>query len=216
MGKEFLNLGLYIVLLSFFIVLNGQSVFEESRAKAIINSLYSAFSTKYVLRPNYSPSSPLDMPADTDRAGASLEQIEAIFLDIFPDMQVGGVMSGDALRLRLPREDFEMALHDGGSYGRAFSLMVASLAGGYERPAVVMDVVFEYGSGGMDRAMIRSLGEVAEVLDGFGLSTDLYSVAAADGEDGIVVLSFSRKRDITLDIVAGARVPADGGGLAGE
>lgn len=76
-APQMMSLSLFIMLLAFFIVLNGMSSFDEMAARPVVESLSSAFSTE-VRYEETAPSMKED-PVKSLHEGETIERIDALF-----------------------------------------------------------------------------------------------------------------------------------------
>lgn len=120
MANQFLALGLFIMLLSFFIVLNSLSTFEEHKSEAVINSLNEAFVPKQKAAEDLVAQA-ITMPEESMRDGDALDNIRNLFQSAIPDAETKKNRFGTLMTTTLPRAQFESALA-GGATGDALAL----------------------------------------------------------------------------------------------
>lgn len=77
-----LTLALFIILLSFFIVLNSLSTFEEQRSSSVLQSIELAFTSR-IFQENKAPSTKED-PLRLIGEGYSLKRVQGLFRATFP------------------------------------------------------------------------------------------------------------------------------------
>ena len=79
MANQYLGLGLFIMLLSFFIVLNSLSTFESEKADSVIKSLNESFwNDQPEETETFSPK--ISAPAESFRKGDTLDQVKDLFV----------------------------------------------------------------------------------------------------------------------------------------
>ena len=110
MANQFLSLSLFLMLLSFFIVMNGLSEFgvEEDRAKSVLNSLSMAFTNESVP----TEESPGIEPTiyNEQREGDTLEMVEGLFNAHISNVQTKKNRLGTQMHVRMPISSFENAI----------------------------------------------------------------------------------------------------------
>lgn len=201
MGSQFLSLSLFIVLLSFFVVLNGLSSYEETRVNAVLSSVHDAFSTDYVLKTPVFRASPQPREHALD-TGEILEQIEALFRDKIPDMQVRRMMFGQRMELAMPQSVFEAVLNGADKGGKEFAVMLAKLTGTGAQQFELQVMMHE-----ASKLQLRKAGGYAAMLEAFALPSHLFSVGVQKGKAGWVTLVFIRHVTVPLTSVPdGGRV----------
>ena len=95
-------LGLYLLLLAFFILLTTISTFEETKTKAVLESLNSTFASEIL---------PTTSPAEfTSRVGAVMEQdflkeVAVVFETAIPVARVETLKPGQLMRITFPVDD---------------------------------------------------------------------------------------------------------------
>lgn len=110
MANQFLSLGLFVMLLSFFIVLNSMSNFEVSKSRAVIESVTEAFITKNPGQPDYR-SQKIAPIAQSTAEGSGMDRIDALFKSTIPGAKTRKNRLGNVMSVQIPRKDFEAALY---------------------------------------------------------------------------------------------------------
>lgn len=108
MANQFLALSLFVMLLSFFIILNALSNFEDVKSKPVLNSIALTFSNKdpeEVLSPNTVPA-----PAKSNKEGDTLDKLQALFNAHVTGVKVSKNRLGTTMHLRMPLSQFESSL----------------------------------------------------------------------------------------------------------
>lgn len=208
MANQFLGLALFIMLLSFFIVLNTLSNFEDMKSRPVLNSLAMAFSSKEVgdgERTSYE-----DTVKESFKKGSALDNINSLF-----EAQVTGFESkqnrfGTKMHVRLPLRQFEKAVIQSAQVPG----QMASTSGNFFMPTLVsllraeetqvpyrMDMLVNVPASPsrMQNEQPSSLknpitkaGMLAQILETAGLPKKLYSTGLAQGKEGYVDIYFRR------------------------
>lgn len=112
MVNQFLALSLFVMLLSFFIIMNAMSNFEELMSRPVMDSISLAFSTKpseESLNPSYIPD-----PSEAFQEGDTLEKIDALFRSQITGVEVRRNRLGTVMHMQMPLKKFEKAIMGGG------------------------------------------------------------------------------------------------------
>ena len=104
MVNQFLALSLFVMLLSFFIILNSMSTFEVTKAKPILKSLSLAFSEEQ-LNPELEASI-AEIEQDSLREGSTLDKLSGLFNARIKGVDVQKNRLGTVMRVRMPIEEF--------------------------------------------------------------------------------------------------------------
>ena len=108
MANQFLGLSMFIMLLSFFIILNAISGFEETKAQPVLNSLSMAFSNKETVD-DFMPGK-MDIETAGKRDGSTLDNIEAAFKSQITAVETKQNRLGTTMYVHLPFEDFKKGI----------------------------------------------------------------------------------------------------------
>jgi hypothetical protein len=105
-----LSLSLFILLLAFFIILNGLSEYSQPKMDQAFDSLDLAFSTN-ITPTEMTKTAPDEREKNKDGAGDSLEELQGILSSLLPDlnMQMGATPNddGNEMVLHLPKAQYE-------------------------------------------------------------------------------------------------------------
>ncbi|MCB1839243.1 MAG: hypothetical protein KDI61_03120, partial [Alphaproteobacteria bacterium] len=119
MANQYLSLSLFLMLLSFFIIMNSNSGFEQTKAQPVLRSLSLAFSGKTLEQGQAPLAEFVDVALKGE--GDSLERIESLFTTHLTDVQAKRNRLGNMMRIRLPVGSFaqgiEVAADDEGRGG---------------------------------------------------------------------------------------------------
>ncbi len=195
-GTIALFLGLYLLILAFFILLVSISTLEEVKSKAAINSVTATFSN--ILPPTVDITSFSTEDADVLAGQAFQEEITGIFATTFQVAKVEVIQPGRLMRVVVPTE--VMFVPDGTDIKPAqfpfLDRLVASLSGRPDHLRYDMEFVIggKYAVGkslpiGQTLEMARGGAFVSE-LHGRGAPPDSISIGLKAGDPGEVVLWF--------------------------
>ncbi|MGH1455671.1 MAG: hypothetical protein ACRBDI_02730 [Alphaproteobacteria bacterium] len=121
MANQFLSLSLFLMLLSFFIVMNSVSGYEEEKEKSVLNSIALAFSNNKVEGLNGAPSE-ISTPRMSINQGETLVEIEGLFDASISGFEATKNRLGTVMHVRTPIAKFENALDSGGSFNTDMNL----------------------------------------------------------------------------------------------
>ena len=108
MANQFLGLSLFVMLLSFFIILNAISSFEVSKSATVLNSLSLTFSKDKTLE-EIMPGKMTIESAQTQQ-GSMLDKIEAVFKSQIAAAETKQNRFGTIMYVRIPFDDFERGM----------------------------------------------------------------------------------------------------------
>ncbi len=108
MSNQYMSLALFLMLLSFFIILNGTSGFDEVRQRPVLNSISLAFSNKTQEQGR----APLVefFQESLINEGDALVRIESLFTSHITHVDAEKNTIGNVMRLRLPVGAFERGI----------------------------------------------------------------------------------------------------------
>lgn len=189
-------LGLFLLVLAFFIMLVSISTFEQVKSTAVMDSLSSTFTT--VLPPTSDPTEFNAKDGDIIAGEAFQEQITSIFTTAVQVEKIEVVQPGRLMRLKMPQnamfKDGEAAVRD--DMLPLLDRVVASLS---NRPPGLrqdMEVVMGAPPTGnfylpvQQTLEVARAGELARVMTGRGAPPDSVSVGVNSGDEGNVTLWF--------------------------
>lgn len=229
MANQFLALSLFIMLLSFFIILNAVSEFDDQKTKPVLNSLSLAFTTEEVAE-NLDAGRVASAQV-FEGQGTTLDKIQGLF-----EAQIAGVEAkqnrlGTTLRLRLPLKDFEKevarslstpssnaSVVTGGSDGFLVATLVSLLdSQGENQVPYKMDmVVVTTKDEQQDRHNIADkIGRVSVKIEEAGLPRKLLSAGISEAsqaqKNDMIDLYFRRYQP--FDLLDESKSKGDGGGV---
>ncbi len=109
MANQFLSLSLFVMLLSFFIILNTMSNFEEVKARPVLNSLAATFSNKETKQEILSPNV-VESDEQGAKEGDTLSEIESLFNAHITGVKVRKNREGTEMHVRMNVNAFERSL----------------------------------------------------------------------------------------------------------
>lgn len=216
MAANFLALSMFIMLLSFFIILNSLSHFNEEKAKTIQYSLTLAFSSRDAEH-GLDPST-VDSPDMSFKEGDALDKLEGLFNAQISGVKVQRNRFGTMMKVTVLAEDFGRALMVAGGtsttspailndVGGKFGQMLVSFLDMQGDATYQMDMVLntttQQGEGGdvspQRKAEIRQAAFYAERLEELGLPKKRITAGIMPGEEGMLDLYFKRYVPIKFD-----------------
>ncbi|MFP4312713.1 MAG: hypothetical protein ACLFR0_00175 [Alphaproteobacteria bacterium] len=218
MANQYLALSLFIMLLSFFIILNSMSDFEEVKADPVLSSLNMAFSSAAVDKERERPSVKITEDVSSQE-GNTLDKIKGLFENNITNFKVAQNRFGTEMRIVLSLEEFEQALQsteelllsdsaDAGENTFLSTLVTLVLS---EETGVPyrMDMILATGeepsvlrnqSPEVLRDYTAKASSFAGFLEGQGLPQRFISTGLAGGEKNQVHLLFRQYEPVTLGL----------------
>ncbi len=220
MANQFLSLSLFLMLLSFFIVLNSISDFEENNAvPAVLNSLTLAFSGQAKEVTGAGPSSLASKHQDK-REGDTLESLDGLFNAHIAGFKARKNRLGTVLHIELPMLSFENAVKDvsfdnlelfQGENQSFTTTLVTLLRSAESKQPYRIDMVMNISD---DPAILsekspddfikslKRVSDLAALLEDKGIPKKMLSSGLAKGEVGIVDLYFYRYKPFKMEVSA--------------
>lgn len=212
MANQFLSLSLFLMLLSFFIVMNGVSGFEDTKTHPVMNSLSLAFSNR---AKEFGQAPSREENADmVINQGDTLSQIEGLFGAEIAGFEAVRNRFGTVMHVRVPVLNFERAIditapEDAQDYvsqsgyvrgqGAFLQTLVSILRAERHRIPYRMDMILNVSGDparlpAQDPALFREkAGKVAgyaRKLEGLGLPQKYMSAALGEGKNGYLDIYF--------------------------
>lgn len=203
MANQFLSLSLFLMLLSFFIVLNSVSNFEEIKSRPIMNSLSLAFSGQPPV-PVPANVGDVDNEKQAAREGDTLEEIEGLFKGHIAGFEARRNRFGTVMHTRVPVGKFENALDFGGysnlevvigDRGAFLPTLITLLRAEEKDKPYRMDmmlnipespVVFQKNKAQDFMKALKRVGGFAERLERMGMPRKMVSAGLQKGDVGII------------------------------
>lgn len=214
MANQFLSLALFLMLLSFFIVMNAMSSFEDFKSKPVINSLSLAFS-------NHTPDKKEDPVLEetlrvTKGEGDTLESVEGLFSSHISGFKATRNRLGTVMHVRTDVGAFENAIDlSGVAYddvsvdGRgSFVLSIISILRSEEqgqpyRIDMILNLsedpaILQKNSPDEFISDLKRVSGFAEKLEKAGLPKKMVSAGAAKGDSGFIDIYFYRYKPFDM------------------
>lgn len=220
MANQFLSLSLFLMLLSFFIVLNSVSEFEQSKAEPILNSLSLAFASKITQK----PVAPLKIDVadesilDNKREGDTLEELEGLFNAHISGFTAKRNRFGTVMHVSLPITRFESAMEfssynenllNAGPRGAFLPTLITVLRASENGKQYRVDMILNTSS---DPAVLdhenqpaflrdmRRVTNIADTLEQKGLPKKMISTGLKQGKEGMLDVYFYLYKPFTLAV----------------
>ena len=213
MANQFLGLSLFIMLLSFFIILNAISSFEITKTQPVLNSLSMTFAAKQTTEqivPGKSKSE-----TTQKREGSALDKLEALFKSQIAGVETKQNRLGTMMFVKMPFKDFQKAMNNtlkapktsatglptGTSDTMNFMPVLVSLLETQRGVTYTMDMsylteaepsVLLRDNGSLFNTANRSISNIAKQLEQAGLPKFQVSAGLKKGEEGMAHLIFRR------------------------
>lgn len=110
MANQFLSLSLFLMLLSFFIVMNSVSAYEEKREAKVLKSIVLAFSNNEIEELSKAPEDTPN-PIGSYNLGTTLDEVEGLFHSTISGFEMSRNRLGTVMHVRLPIAKFENAIN---------------------------------------------------------------------------------------------------------
>jgi hypothetical protein len=204
-SSQLLALGLFIMLLAFFIVLNSLSTFDEKTAAPVLASLERTFAPR-VYRQDVGQTQVM-APAQGSQDGSSLERISGMFSARIPGTEVAREREG-ILHVRVPTRELFNAIsalsviseYDKDEFVAYRDIFVAVVAAQDTKQPLRMDFTVnlpsnpsdaEKGTKNLTAQTVKETSDMAAILQKNGLPLHLYSFAYRKGIRGKTNITFS-------------------------
>ncbi len=208
MANQFLSLSLFLMLLSFFIVLNAVSEFEDTKTYPVLNSLSLAFKSKIAFI-DASPSSEPDQTETEDKKdGDTLEALEGLFNAHIAGFDLKRNRFGTMMHVRLPMGRLENAINfdnydnqniPAGRRGAFLPTMITVLrsaqAGQIYRLDMILNIEDDPAEEGIEKteeflSALRRITNITQRLETAGLEKKMMSAGLKQGEENMVDMYF--------------------------
>lgn len=210
-GTLLLNLSLFLMLLSFFIILNNVSTFEEEKYRPVMQSLRSTFSTTVMRRDDAANPSVTPDPLQSINEGQTIERIDALFRAQITGFQAETSMARGVMAVSMKLEEFDRAVNSpaqidltqrayGGGLQTFFVPTLVSLIQAREQGTPYrMDMVFHTADApallfNSDPRALETFRQkaasYAAMLEAAGLPPALIGVAMMQGDPATISLIF--------------------------
>lgn len=201
MGNQFLTLGMFIMLLSFFIVLNTLSGFEEGKAQAVMESLAKTLTFTPSAKENLE-SDRLAEEGDYSNEGDNLDKLNALFSSTIPGIKAQKNRFGTQLTVDIPQDEFESLLNSSALNNdtQRFKTTLKMLVKSTEDIAYKMDVIVLTEAFPPKQNQLIKAGSYSYALEQSGIPPKLISAGVARGEQDIVRLIFEHYTPLKIEV----------------
>ncbi len=223
MANQFLSLALFLMLLSFFIIMNGMSSFEDAKSRSAMNSIALAFSNE----------EPSEMKAPSDdpnlsiavRTGDTLEAVEGLFSAHISGFEILRNRLGTTMHVRTSIGEFENAIDifdsDSGNdmttkeKGAFLPTIVTLLRSGEKGQSYRIDMVLNipddvsiYQKQRPNEFIkdLKRVSRLAESLEKSGLPKKMISAGLAKGSVGMIDIYIHRYKPFTMPALANSNI----------
>ncbi|MCB1563073.1 MAG: hypothetical protein KDJ75_05800 [Alphaproteobacteria bacterium] len=209
MANQFLALSLFVMLLSFFIILNGLASFEDVKAKPVLNSVATTFSARDTVIEDATPPAIIESTANSTREGDTLAQLQAFFEANIAGIDVERNRLGTVMHVSMPLKKFQNGIilpnpqaerrrEEAGGFmlPTLISLMHARESAPYD-----MDIILNLETDPAQAAAnkpealkdsLQTISRIAQTLEDEGFPEDLLTAGLGKGRAGYVDLYFRR------------------------
>ncbi len=200
MANQFLALAMFIMLLSFFIILNAMSDYEEERSRPIMSSIAAVFSAKAVDKEDFGTTT-RETQEQSYKQGDALDQVKGLFTAEVAGVKAQKNRLGTSMNLKMKLDDFERAIMTPKSSDIELLPTLVSLIDTQDNIPYRMDIVVGTGQNPAKianenpdeaRNYIHRASALADVLENAGLPRKLVSTGLGSGSAGYVDLNFQR------------------------
>lgn len=197
MANQFLALSLFIMLLSFFIILNSMSNFEPTKSTDVLDSLSKAFATS--IKPADEDPNPVEDPMQSQNRGDALDLLEELFTSRIAQVKTHQNRLGTILTVQVPYDAFAAALSSPDGQKGTFGAALLSLMQEGERGPFRMEMILNMDQSPGDMRNERparledqrkKVAELARRLQDMGLSQRLLSSGLSAGSPDMLTLVF--------------------------
>ena len=213
MANQYLALALFIMLLSFFIILNGISDYEDERSQPIMASISAVFSSSAISETASAPST-MESTSQSDKKGSALDELEELFTAQITGLKAQQNAIGTSMSLTMKLDDFEKALTSPETASVNFMPTLISLVQTQNNIPYRMDIIVGIGKNPARlnsedpraaAAMVRKAAFLAQTLENAGLPNKLVSTGLGAGPAGYVNLHFRHYEPFDLASVSSER-----------
>lgn len=206
MANQFLSLSLFIMMLSFFIILNAMSSFKAEKAQAVLQSLEKVFTSDREIILTV----PGDVPtSDTSiHEGSVLDDLQSYFTAQIVGIQVKQNRLGTEMQVRMPLEKFKVSIDNAlntelRNENNSFLPTLISLLNSQNAVPYRMDIVLRSDTPPLDlisnqpeqyKKLIREISFVSEKLEEAGMAPKFISIGLGQGEEGMIDIYFRRHK----------------------
>lgn len=201
MANQFLSLSLFIMLLSFFIILNTMASFDEDKSNPVIKSLSVAFSAREI-EENIAQSTISD-EVEAMREGSTLDRLQALFESNISNFKMQKNRFGNEMYAWMPLKQFENAIlkiEKGRGVDDPFLPVLVSLLQAQDKGIPYrMDILLNIEDNPAElknieperlAILMQKSATLTQILQRAGLPKKLMSAGLDKGTTGYVALAF--------------------------
>ena len=206
MANQFLSLALFLMLLSFFVIMNGLSGFDNTKKELVLNSVSQAFSSKT----RETGLAPIDIPnpAKVMNSGDSLSTLQGLFDSHIAHFKATKNRLGTTMHISLTYDEFKEALdntlsgvgEDGVQEGfmpTMISLLRAKKGGTPYRVDIVLNTPADPATSSTEAGSttltdLQRISALSVALEKAGLPNNMITSGLQNGEPGMLDLYFYR------------------------
>jgi len=210
MANQFLALSLFIMLLSFFIILNTLSNFEDVKSRPVLNSIATTFSNN-APEEVHSPNA-VESKQKSVNEGDTLDNLKTLFNAHITGAKVSKNRLGTMMHIQMPLKQFENSLlapsrsnaissQRLGAPGTFTPTLISLMQTRETKIPYRMDMILNTkadpsnsvtDSPEQSRLDIQKVSTLSKRLEESGLAKKLISAGLAKGEVGMIDLYFTR------------------------
>lgn len=203
MANQFLSLSLFIMLLSFFIILNAVSTFESVKSRPVLNSISLTFSSDEVEKERNKPSNFVEANSRTEKQATTLDKLEGLFDANIVGVKIRKNRLGTVMQIRMGFDEFSRAVELPAQATGSFVPTLVSLI--RTRDGAIpyrMDMILNVDPKRIEKAdqgdlsgilsARRNITRLSQKLESKGVEKKLMSAGLGPGEDGMVDIVFRR------------------------
>lgn len=213
MAGRFLTLSLFVVLLSFFIVLNSISHVEERKSQIVSSSVAQAFTLRTATVDVSDP----DMSIKAKKAlsaGTTLDKIESLFTENIAGIETAQNRLGTIMQMKMGVKKFEKLLADssapqinGFSSPSLFLQTLVTIMDTQDQIPYRMDIILKtsgnpaksYNENASNiAASLRRVSNYAEQIEEFGLPSKLVTAGVMGANEESIQLIFRRYQPLNV------------------
>ena len=187
-GALLLGLSLFIILLAFFIVLNGLSQYSEQKVGRAIESLETAFSQSIITTPSEKSSMNESQGGDTGQ-GDSIKELQGVLQSILPNLNMQSNPNpngGSVMAIRMEKNQFErMSNNLIPLFARILNEKDSTFSYGVSFTSYVRDPASEQAN-----QSFSVLNKYHERMVGLGVSPSRLSMILTRGNPAIIMFTF--------------------------
>ncbi len=206
MANQYLSLALFIMLLSFFIILNSMASYDEDKAIPVMNSISQAFSTKQI-ETNIANST-ISEEKIANKTGSSIDRMKALFHAHISGFKSQENRFGNEMYATLPLREFEKAMTSinqnsgatfDGAAGKFLPLLISILKSEETTMPYRMDIILNAAENPASlqnknpetlENLIKKAALFSNILEQVGLPKKLISTGVEQGDEKYVSLAF--------------------------